>query len=116
MKIKCENNSLCPSLTLGSEYFVLEEGDKYYVILDDNQNEITTKKNRFTIVEDSDISKKTKATINELNYQLNHDFSDIKDFKIRKNSKGAIKEIIVKFKYKYLRLHKNLIYILLKTP
>ncbi|GKU25733.1 hypothetical protein [Clostridium folliculivorans] len=99
MLVKCSNNTLCSSLTIGKEYLVIDEGDKYYVILDDTQNEITTKKDRFTVVEDSDLAKKTKATITELNYQLTNDFSDIKDFKIRKNSKGEIKEIIVKFKY-----------------
>jgi UDP-N-acetylglucosamine transferase subunit ALG13 len=99
MLVKCSNNTLCTTLTIGKEYLVIDEGDKYYVILDDTQNEITTKKERFTVVEDSDLAKKTKATITELNYQLNNDFSDIKDFKIRKNSKGEIKEIIVKFKY-----------------
>lgn len=99
MLVKCSNNTLCTTLTIGKEYLVIDEGDKYYVILDDTQNEITTKKDRFTVVEDSDLAKKTKATITELNYQLTNDFSDIKDFKIRKNSKGEIKEIIVKFKY-----------------
>ncbi|GFP74881.1 hypothetical protein JHL18_14615 [Clostridium sp. YIM B02505] len=99
MLVKCSNNTLCTTLTIGKEYLVIDEGDKYYVILDDTQNEITTKKDRFTVVEDSDLAKKTKATITELNYQLSNDFSDIKDFKIRKNSKGEIKEIIVKFKY-----------------
>ncbi|SHE73013.1 hypothetical protein [Clostridium fallax] len=99
MKIKCKNNALCSTLTLGKEYVVLDEGDKYYVILDDTQNEITTKKDRFTIVEDNDIAKKTKATITELTYQVNNDFKDIKDFKIRKNSSGEIKEVIIKFKY-----------------
>ncbi|GFZ31920.1 hypothetical protein CSC2_24460 [Clostridium zeae] len=99
MLVKCSNNTLCTTLTIGKEYLVIDEGDKYYVILDDTQNEITTKKDRFTVVEDSDLAKKTKATITELNYQLSTDFSDIKDFKIRKNSKGEIKEIIVKFKY-----------------
>ena len=99
MLVKCSNNTLCSTLTLGKEYLVIDEGDKYYVILDDTQNEITTKKDRFTVVEDSDLAKKAKATITELNYQLSNDFADIRDFKIRKNSKGEIKEIIVKFKY-----------------
>ena len=48
---------------------------------------------------DSDLTKKCKATINELSYQLQSDFNDIKNFTIRKNSKGDIKEIIIKFKY-----------------
>ncbi|SHI65233.1 hypothetical protein SAMN02745163_00569 [Clostridium cavendishii DSM 21758] len=99
MLVKCINNNLCSSITLGKEYLVIEEGDKYFVVVDDVQNEITTKKERFVVIEDNDLTKKAKATINELNYQLENDFTDIKDFKIRKNSKGEIKEIIVKFKY-----------------
>ncbi|ETJ29159.1 hypothetical protein Q604_UNBC16299G0001, partial [human gut metagenome] len=31
--------------------------------------------------------------------QIENDFSDIKNFNIRKNSKGEIKEISIKFKY-----------------
>lgn len=99
MKIKCLNNDLCSSLTLNKEYNVIEEGEKYYVVLDDANNELTTKKTRFVIVQDSDIAKKAKATVTELNYQVQSDFKDIKDFKIRKNSNGDIKEIIIKFKY-----------------
>lgn len=99
MKVKCENNNLCSTLSVGKEYSVVEEGDKYYVILDDCQNEITTKKERFLVVEDGDLAKKAKATLTELNYQLQVDFKDIKDFKIRKNSKDEIKEILIKFKY-----------------
>ncbi|AYE34590.1 hypothetical protein [Clostridium septicum] len=99
MLIKCINNSLCTTLTLNKEYPVIEEGPNYYVIIDDVLEEITTKKERFIVVEDNDLSKKTKATINELNYQLENDFPDIRDFKTRKNSKGEIKEIVIKFKY-----------------
>lgn len=99
MLVRCTDNSLCSSLTFGKEYAVIEEGDKYYVILDDTNKEITTKKQRFEIIEDSDLAKKTKATMNELDFQLNNNFKDIKDFKIRKNTKGEIKEIIIKFKY-----------------
>ncbi|GAB6169014.1 hypothetical protein JCM1393_14740 [Clostridium carnis] len=99
MIIKCINNTLCSSITVGKEYPVIEEGPNYYVIFDDELNEITTKKERFTIIEDNDLSKKAKATIHELTYQLNNDFADIKDFKTRKNSKGEIKEILIKFKY-----------------
>lgn len=99
MLVKCLNNNLCSSLTLNKEYNVIEEGDKYFVLLDDAQNELTTKKERFVIIEDSDLAKKAKATINELSYQVDNDFKDIKDFKIRKNSQGEIKEILVKFKY-----------------
>lgn len=99
MKVKCINNNLCSSLTVGKEYLVIEEGDKYFVVLDDSQAEITTKKERFLVVEDGDLAKKTKATINELNYQVQSNFKDIKDFKIRTNSRGEIKEILIKFKY-----------------
>ncbi|MBU5316834.1 hypothetical protein KQI30_11210 [Clostridium bornimense] len=99
MIVKCINNDLCSTLTLNKEYFVLEEGPEYYVILDDLRNETTCKKSRFVIIEDGDLAKKCKATINELNYQLDNEFVDIKNFIIRKNSKGSIKEIIIKFKY-----------------
>ncbi|GIM27435.1 hypothetical protein CPJCM30710_01010 [Clostridium polyendosporum] len=99
MLVRCENNSLCSTLTVGKEYIVLEEGDKYYVIIDDTQNEITTRKERFVVIEDSNLAKKAKATINELNYQIQAEFKDIKDFRVRKNSKGEIKEVIIKFKY-----------------
>ncbi|ADL51425.1 hypothetical protein [Clostridium cellulovorans] len=99
MKIKCINNDMCSSISIGKEYLVVEEGPEYFVILDDINNETTCKKSRFVVVEDGDMCKKVKATINELNYQLEHDNKDIKDFSIRKNSKGAIKEIIIKFNY-----------------
>lgn len=99
MIVKCINNNLCSSLTLNKEYYVIEEGIEYYVIMDDFQNETTCKKTRFTIIEDGDLAKKCKATINELSHQLETDFKDIKTFSIRKNSRGEIKEIIIKFKY-----------------
>lgn len=99
MKIKCINNNLCDSLTINKEYYVIEEGAEYYVIIDDLQNETTCKKSRFTVIEDGDLVKKCKATIHELNHQLNTDFDDIKSFIIRKNSKGEIKEVLIKFKY-----------------
>ncbi|MGL5379411.1 hypothetical protein [Clostridium sp.] len=99
MIIKCIDNKLCSTLSLGKEYPVIEEGPNYYVIFDDSSSEITTKKERFEVVQDGNLTKKTKATINELTYQLNNDFKDIKDFKTRKNSKGEIKEIIIKFEY-----------------
>ncbi|CDM68387.1 hypothetical protein CM240_1223 [Clostridium bornimense] len=99
MIIKCIDNNLCSTLTLNKEYTVIEEGPEYYVILDDTRNETTCKKSRFEIIMDSDLTKKCKATINELSYQLQSDFKDIKNFTIRKNSKGDIKEIIIKFKY-----------------
>ena len=99
MKVKCINNNLCSSLTLNKEYFVIEEGPEYFVIIDDYQNETTCKKSRFIVVEDSDLAKKCKATINELSYQVENEFKDIKNFNVRKNSKGEIKEIIIKFNY-----------------
>jgi hypothetical protein len=99
MIVKCINNNLCSSLTLNKEYYVIEEGIEYYVIMDDFQNETTCKKTRFVIIEDGDLAKKCKATINELSRQLEIDFKDIKTFNIRKNSRGDIKEIIIKFKY-----------------
>ena len=99
MIVKCTDNSLCNTLTTGKEYSVIEEGDIYYVIIDDLNNELTTKKQRFEVIVDGDLAKKTKATITELNYQVTNDFRDIKDFKIRKNSKGEIKEILIKFNY-----------------
>lgn len=99
MIIKCIDNNLCSTLSLNNEYSVLEEAPKYYVILDDRNNEITCRKTRFVVVEDGGITKKAKAVITELNYQLKNEFKDIKQFIIRKNSKGEIKEIAVKFKY-----------------
>ena len=99
MKVKCINNELCSNLSMNKEYSVIEEGDKYYVIADDKQNEIITRKIRFEIVEDSEIAKKTKAIINELSFQSLNEFKDIRDFKIRTNNKGDIKEVIIKFKY-----------------
>jgi len=99
MVIKCINNNLCSTLSLNKEYSVLEEASEYYVVLDDKNNEITCRKTRFVVVEDGGITKKAKATITELNYQLENEFKDIKQFTIRKNSKGEIKEISVKFKY-----------------
>lgn len=99
MRIKCIDNNLCTALTLNKEYSVIEEAPEYYVILDDKKNEITCRKTRFVIIEDGGITKKVKATITELNYQLENDFKDIKQFSIRKNSKGEIKEISIKLKY-----------------
>lgn len=99
MIIKCIDNNLCSSITLNKEYVVIEEAAEYYVILDDKNEETTCRKSRFEIVEDGGLTKKAKATITELNYQLESDCKDIKQFTIRKNSKGEIKEISVKFKY-----------------
>jgi hypothetical protein len=99
MIVKCIDNNLCSSLTLSKEYLVLEEAAEYYVILDDNREEITSRKSRFQVIEDGDLAKKAKATITELTYQVENDFSDIKQFNIRKNSKGEIKEISIKFNY-----------------
>lgn len=99
MIVKCIDNNLCTTLTLNKEYAVVEEAPEYYVIIDDVSNETTCRKSRFSVVEDGGITKKAKATITELNYQLENDFKDIKNFAIRKNSKGEIKEIAIKFKY-----------------
>ncbi|MBE6071254.1 MAG: hypothetical protein E7208_04780 [Clostridium butyricum] len=99
MKVKCIDNKLCSTLTLAKEYTVVEEAAEYYVIIDDKRDEITCRKSRFVVVEDGGTTKNAKATITELNYQLENDFKDIKDFIIRKNSKGEIKEISIKFKY-----------------
>lgn len=99
MVIKCIDNNLCTTLTLNKEYSVIEEAPEYYVIIDDVSNETTCRKSRFVVVEDGGITKKAKATITELNYQIENEFKDIKNFTIRKNSKGEIKEIAIKFKY-----------------
>ena len=99
MIVKCIDDTLCSTLTLNKEYIVIEEAPEYYVILDNKNEEITSRKSRFTVVEDGDLTKKAKATINELSYQLDDDFRYIKQFSIRKNSKGEIKEISIKFKY-----------------
>ena len=99
MIIKCIDNNLCTTLTLNKEYAIVEEAPEYYVIIDDKNDETTCRKTRFVIVEDGGITKNAKATITELNYQLENEFKDIKNFSIRKNSKGEIKEISVKFKY-----------------
>ena len=99
MIIRCIDNNLCSTLTLAREYIVIEEASEYYVILDDQNEETTCRKTRFEVVEDGGLTKKTKATITELTYQLENNFKDIKQFAIRKNSKGEIKEISVKFKY-----------------
>lgn len=99
MILKCIDNSLCSTLTLNKEYSVIEEAPEYYVLVDDVHEEITCKKSRFIVIVDGDLTKKCKATINELNYQLGNDFKDIKSFSIRKNSKGEVKEVSIKFKY-----------------
>ncbi|SFC56311.1 hypothetical protein [Clostridium uliginosum] len=99
MIVKCIDNNLCSTLTLSKEYLVIEEAIEYFVIIDDKNQETTCKKSRFKIIEDGDLAKKSKATITELSHQLNNDFQDIKHFNIRKNSKGEIKEISIKFKY-----------------
>ena len=70
MILRCIDNNLCSSLTLNKEYYVIEENSDYYVVIDDLQNETTCRKSRFVVVEDNDLSKKCKATINELSFQL----------------------------------------------
>ena len=82
MIVKCIDDTLCSTLTLNKEYIVIEEAPEYYVILDNKNEEITSRKSRFTVVEDGDLTKKAKATINELSYQLDNDFKDIKQFSI----------------------------------
>ena len=99
MKVKCIDDNLCDTLTLNKEYPVIEEAPEYFVVIDDKRNETACRKSRFTVVEDGGMTKNAKATLTELNYQLENDFRDIKDFKIRKNSQGEIKEISIKFKY-----------------
>lgn len=99
MIVKCLDNTLCSTLTLNKEYNVIEEAPEYYVIIDDKNNETICRKSRFSVIEDGDLTKKAKATINELNYQLENELKDIKHFSIRKNSKGEIKEISIKFKF-----------------
>ena len=99
MKVKCIDDNLCDTLTLNKEYPVIEEAPEYFVVIDDKRNETACRKSRFTVVEDGGMTKNAKATLTELNYQLENDFRDINDFKIRKNSQGEIKEISIKFKY-----------------
>ncbi|NME83880.1 hypothetical protein [Clostridium sp. SM-530-WT-3G] len=99
MIVKCLDDTLCSTLTVNKEYNVIEEAPEYYVIIDDKNNETICRKSRFSIIEDGDLTKKAKATINELNYQLENEAKDIKQFSIRKNSKGEIKEISIKFKF-----------------
>ena len=99
MIVKCLDNTLCSTLTLNKEYNVIEDAPEYYVIIDDKNDETICRKSRFSVIEDGDLTKKAKATINELNYQLENELKDIKHFSIRKNSKGEIKEISIKFKF-----------------
>ncbi|EHI98268.1 hypothetical protein CDLVIII_1577 [Clostridium sp. DL-VIII] len=99
MIVKCIDNNLCSTLTLNKEYVIIEEAPEYYVIIDDKNDETTCRKTRFEVVQDGGLTKKAKATITELTYQLENDFKDIKQFTIRKNSKGEIKEISIKFNY-----------------
>ena len=99
MIIKCTNNKGFNNLTLDKEYVVIDEQQEYYVIISDNNEEITCSKDRFIVIRDSKLIQKIKATINELNYQIKSDGKDIRHYTIRKNSKGEIKEISIKFKY-----------------
>lgn len=99
MKIKCIDNNLCPTLTLNKEYQVIDEAPEYYVVIDDKNNEVTCRKLRFVVVEDGGITKKAKAVITELSYQLQNECRDIRKFTIRKNLKGELKELSIKFKY-----------------
>ena len=99
MKIKCIDNNLCSTLTLNKEYQVINEAPEYYVVIDDKNNEVTCRKLRFVVVEDGGITKKAKAVITELSYQLQNECRDIRKFTITKNLKGELKELSVKFKY-----------------
>lgn len=99
MKIKCIDNNLCSTLTLNKEYQVIDEAPEYYVVIDDKNNEVTCRKLRFVVVEDGGITKKAKAVITELSYQLKNECRDIRKFTIRKNLKGELKELSIKFKY-----------------
>ncbi|OOM76057.1 hypothetical protein CLPUN_29050 [Clostridium puniceum] len=99
MIIKCIDNNLCSSLTVGKQYLLIDEKPEYFVVIDDVNEELTCKKERFIVVEDGGLTKKAKATITELNYQLQNNCKDIKKYVIRKNSKGEIKEISIIFNY-----------------
>ena len=99
MIVRCIDDALCSTLQLNKEYVVIEEAPEYYVILDDLNNETICKKSRFEVIEDGELAKKAKATVTELTYQIENDFKDIKHFNIRKNSRGEIKEISIKFIY-----------------
>ena len=99
MQIKCVDNNLCSTLTLNKEYLVMEEAAEYYVVIDDKSDEVTCRKSRFVVVEDGGITKKAKAIITELSYQLQNECRDIRKFTIRKNTKGEMKELSIKFKY-----------------
>ena len=99
MIIKCTNNEGFNNLTLDKEYVVIDERQEYYVVISDNNEEVICSKDRFIVIRDSKLIQKIKATINELNYQIKSDGKDIKHYTIRKNSKGEIKEILIKFKY-----------------
>lgn len=94
MIIKCIDNDLCSTLTLNKEYVVIEEAPEYYVIIDDKNDETTCRKSRFEIIEDGGLTKKAKATITELTYQLENDFKDIKQFSIRKIQKVKLKKYL----------------------
>jgi len=99
MKIKCINNNLCSTLTLNKEYQVINEASEYYVVIDDKNDEVICRKSRFVIIEDGGMTKKAKAVITELSYQLQNECRDIRKFTITKNLKGELKELSVKFKY-----------------
>ena len=99
MIIKCINKKGFDNLTLDKEYVVIDERQEYYVVISDNNEEVLCSKERFIVIRDSKLIQKIKATINELNYQIKSDGKDIKHYTIRKNSKGEIKEILIKFKY-----------------
>ena len=99
MIIKSINKKGFDNLILDKEYVVIDERQEYYVVISDNNEEVICSKDRFIVIRDSKLIQKIKATINELNYQIKSDGKDIKQYTIRKNSKGEIKEILIKFKY-----------------
>lgn len=94
MIIKCIDNDLCSTLTLNKEYVVIEEAPEYYVIIDDKNDETTCRKSRFEIIEDGGLTKKAKATITELTYQLENDFKDINNFQLEKIQKVKLKKYL----------------------
>lgn len=96
---KCLDNNSCSSLTVGKQYLIIDEKPEYFVVVDDLNEELTCRKDRFTVILDGGITKKAKATLTELNYQLQNNCKDIKKYVIRKNSKGEIKEISIIFNY-----------------
>lgn len=99
MIVKCINNDLYKTVSVEKEYSVLDGTDTHYTICDDNGNKISVESKYFHITVDSELVKNIKATMSELNYQLSSNAENITKFQIKKNSKGFIKEIKIKFYY-----------------